>query len=98
MTMTWMGALANSYGFDLHGEPVPRRRLGIYFHGVNGTMYSNYGMFKIVPEGDRMKGMEPPKESIPAPRRAMNENGSTRSRPASNRAAVCSITPRSTCR
>ena len=65
MTMTWMGALANSYGFDLHGEPVPRRRLGIYFHGVNGTMYANYSMFKIVPEGDRMKGMEPPEQSIP---------------------------------
>lgn len=65
MTMTWMGMLANSYGFDLHGEPVPRRRLGIYFHGVNGTMYCNYGMFKIVPEGDKMEGMKPPEPSIP---------------------------------
>jgi hypothetical protein len=65
MTMTWMGMLANSYGFDLHGKPVPTRRLGIYFHGVNGTMYCNYGMFQIVPEGDRMKGMEPPEKSIP---------------------------------
>ena len=65
MTMTWMGELANSYGFDLHGDPVPRRRLGIYFHGVNGTMYCDYGMFKIVPEGDRMDGKEPPEKSIP---------------------------------
>ena len=65
MTMTWMGMLANSYGFDLHGEPVPKRRLGIYFHGVNGTMYCNYGMFQIVPEGKRMEGMEPPEKSIP---------------------------------
>ena len=64
-TMTWMGMLANSYGFDLHGDPVPRRRLGIYFHGVNGTMYCNYGMYKIVPEGDRMKDMQPPEASIP---------------------------------
>ncbi|MHC4401941.1 MAG: Gfo/Idh/MocA family protein [Planctomycetota bacterium] len=65
MTMTWMGMLANSYGFDLHGDPVPKRRLGIYFHGTSGTMYANYGMFKIVPEGDRMEGKEPPEESIP---------------------------------
>ncbi len=65
VTMTWMGMLANSYGFDLHGNPVPQRRLGIYFHGVDGTMYCNYGMFKVVPEGDRMKGREPPKPSIP---------------------------------
>jgi predicted dehydrogenase len=65
MTMTWMGSLANSYGFDLHGEPVPRRRLGIYFHGVNGTMYCDYGMYKIVPEGDRMKDAQAPEQSIP---------------------------------
>jgi len=65
VTMTWMGMLANSYGFDLHGEPVPKRRLGIYFHGVNGTMFCDYGMFKIIPEGDRMKGLQPPPKSIP---------------------------------
>ena len=65
-TMTWMSMLANSYGFDLHGKPVPTRRLGIYFHGTNGTMYSNYGTYKIVPEGDRMEGIETPPKSIPA--------------------------------
>lgn len=68
VVMTWMGMLANSYGFDLHGQPVPQRRLGIYFHGVDGTLYCNYGMYKIVPEGDRMKGRELPKPSIaPSP-------------------------------
>jgi len=65
MTMTWMSTLANSYGFDL-GSGTPARRLGIYFHGVNGTMYSNYGMHKIVPEGNRMEGMETPPKSIPS--------------------------------
>lgn len=64
-TMTWMSSLTNSYGFDLHGQPVPRRRLGIYFHGVDATMYCDYGMNKIVPEGDRMKGKKPPEKSIP---------------------------------
>lgn len=65
LTMTWMSSLNNSYGFDLHGEPKPQRRLGIYFHGSNGTLYANYSQFKIVPEGDRMAGQEPPPRSIP---------------------------------
>lgn len=65
MTMTWMSSLTNSYGFDLHGEPTPRRRLGIYFHGTNGTMYADYDRFKVVPEGDRMKNQPAPPESIP---------------------------------
>jgi len=70
-TMTWMSSLTNSYGFDLNGnlgengELERQRRLGIYFHGVNGTMYANYGMFKIVPEGDLMKDKQPPPHSIP---------------------------------
>lgn len=65
LTMTWMSSLTNSYGFDLHGEPVPKRRLGIYFHGTNGTLYANYDMFKIIPEGDKMKGLQEPPPSIP---------------------------------
>ncbi|MCS6862039.1 MAG: Gfo/Idh/MocA family oxidoreductase [Abditibacteriales bacterium] len=65
LTMTWMSSLTNSYGFDLHGEPIPQRRLGIYFHGTNGTLYANYGMFKVIPEGDKMKGLEAPPKSIP---------------------------------
>ena len=65
MTMTWMSSLANSYGFDFHGEPKPQRRLGMYFHGTNGTLFADYGMFKIVPEGDKMKGLSDPAKSIP---------------------------------
>jgi predicted dehydrogenase len=66
LTMTWMMNVVNSYGFDFHGDPVPQRRLGIYLHGDNGTLLANYGMHKIVPEGDRMKGTETPKPSIPS--------------------------------
>ena len=40
LTLTWMSSLTNSYGFDFHGEPVKNRRLGMYFHGTNGTLYS----------------------------------------------------------
>lgn len=64
-TLTWMSSLTNSYGFDLHGEPKPQRRLGIYFHGANGTLYANYDSFKIVPEGDKMNGLTSPPKSIP---------------------------------
>jgi predicted dehydrogenase len=53
-TMTWMSSLTNSYGFDLHGRPQADRRLGIYFHGVNGTMWSTYNEHRIVPEGKAM--------------------------------------------
>lgn len=61
MTVTWMMSLVNGYSFDLRGKSG----LGIYFHGVNGTLYSNYGIHEIVPEGDRMKDAQKPDESIP---------------------------------
>lgn len=54
MTMTWMSSLTNSYGFDLHGRPEKNRRLGIYFHGVNGTMFANYSEHRIIPEGNNL--------------------------------------------
>jgi predicted dehydrogenase len=54
LTMTWMSSLTNSYGFDLHGRPVPQRRQGTYFHGTRGTMWSDYHANRIVPEGDAM--------------------------------------------
>jgi len=63
-TMTWMMSLVNSFAFDF-GRGTPARRLGIYFHGVNGTLYANYGMHEIVPEGDFLKDAKPPAQSIP---------------------------------
>ena len=64
LVMTWMLSLVNSYSFDFQREGMARG-LGAYFHGVNGTLYANYGTYGIVPEGDRMKGFPKPKESIP---------------------------------
>lgn len=58
-TLTWMMSQINSYRFDLKG------RVGIYFHGVNGTLYADYGMHEIVPEGERMKDAKEPKKSVP---------------------------------
>jgi hypothetical protein len=65
--MTWMMSLVNSFGFDF-GRGEPARRLGIYFHGTNGTLYANYSMHEVVPEGERLKDSEPPARSIsPSP-------------------------------
>ncbi|UCD27924.1 MAG: Gfo/Idh/MocA family oxidoreductase [Planctomycetota bacterium] len=50
MNMTWMTSMTNSYGFDFQGKLGRRRRNGIYFHGVNGTLLANYGICRIVPE------------------------------------------------
>jgi predicted dehydrogenase len=63
--MTWMGSAVNSYGFDFQDPPGIRRRLGIYFHGVNGTLFSDYGTHEIVPEGDWMEDAKKPEPSIP---------------------------------
>jgi predicted dehydrogenase len=64
-TMTWMSSLTNSYGFDFEGDPAPKRRLGIYFHCANATVAADYGTLKVLPEGDKMKGLETPAKSIP---------------------------------
>ncbi len=63
-TMTWMMSLVNSFAFDF-GRGEPARRLGIYFHGVNGTLYANYEMHQIVPEGNWLKDARPPEKSLP---------------------------------
>jgi predicted dehydrogenase len=65
VTMTWMSSGVNSYGFDFQGTPGIRRRLGVYFHGVNGTLFADYDTHEVVPEGDRMKDAKPPEPSIP---------------------------------
>lgn len=75
-TMTWMLSLTNSYGFDFQGNSEPTRRLGIYFHGVNGTMWANYGEHRIAPEGKAMNDIIKPevaevKQAKDYPRRAL---------------------------
>lgn len=65
LTMTWMLSLTNSFDFVMRGDAEPERRLGIYFHGVNGTLYANYGMFRVMAEGKRMQDKQPPQPSIP---------------------------------
>ena len=47
LTMTWMSSLTNSYGFDFLREQKSQRRLGIYFHGVNGTLLTDYSTHQL---------------------------------------------------
>lgn len=65
LTMTWMQSSTNSYGFDFLRGEQSRRRLGIYFHGSNGTLATDYSTHQIFPEGDRMNDMQDPPKSIP---------------------------------
>ena len=64
LTMTWMMSICNSFAFDF-GRGVPDRRLGIYFHGLRGTLFSNYTMHEGVPEGDLLKDTAAPPVSLP---------------------------------
>jgi len=64
LTMTWMMNCANSFAFDF-GRGKPARRLGIYFHAVNGTLFTDYSKHQVVPEGEYLKDSTPPPESIP---------------------------------
>jgi predicted dehydrogenase len=65
LTMTWMMSCCNSFGFDF-GRGSPARRLGIYFHALNGTLFSDYGKFEVVGEGDRLAEVEPLPPTIAA--------------------------------
>jgi predicted dehydrogenase len=72
LTMTWMNSSTNSHAWAFSGmertgrgyETGTRRSLGIYFHGTNGTLISDYATHILIPEGDRMKGMTTPPKSI----------------------------------
>lgn len=64
LTMSWTMNCANSFAYDF-GRGKPARRLGIYFHGLNGTLFTGYNQHEIVPEGDLLKDRTPPPDSIP---------------------------------
>jgi predicted dehydrogenase len=65
LNLTWMSSLTNSYGFDFARGQETKRRLGIYFHGENGTLLTDYETHQILPEGNRMEGKITPPVSIP---------------------------------
>jgi len=64
LTMTWMMSCCNSFAFDF-GRGKPARRLGTYFHAVNGTLLTDYEKHEIVAEGSFLKDSAAPPESLP---------------------------------
>lgn len=65
-TMSWIHTSCNSYNFGFGGPPDCGRRLGVMFHGSNGTLKADYGTHRVVSEGDRMADFQPPPKSIPS--------------------------------
>lgn len=64
LTLSWMMSCCNSFAFDF-GRGTPARRLGIYFHALNGTLFTDYSKHEIVAEGGLLKDKTPPPASIP---------------------------------
>jgi len=64
VTMTWMMNCCNSFAFDF-GRGTPARRLGIYFHALKATLFTDYDKHEIVAEGDMLKDKTPPPQTIP---------------------------------
>jgi predicted dehydrogenase len=60
LTATWSHMSACSYGYELRGGTEITRRLGIMFHGTNGTLVADYGTLEILPEGARMNDFQLP--------------------------------------
>ncbi|MFA0764924.1 MAG: hypothetical protein XFASWVDF_002669 [Candidatus Fervidibacter sp.] len=65
LTLIWTHSEAFSFGFELHEGTEIGRRLGIVFHGTNGTLAANYFTFKLFPEGNRLDPTKLPEPSIP---------------------------------
>jgi predicted dehydrogenase len=63
-TLTWSMSTVNSFAWDF-GRGTPARRIGIYFHGVNGTLIADYGRCEIVPEGKFLADATAPPATIP---------------------------------
>ena len=63
LTLHWSMSTINSFAFDF-GSGSPARRLGIYLHGDRGTLFCNYGMHKVVPEGNYFDASVQPEERI----------------------------------
>ncbi len=74
LTMSWMQSSTNSHGWAFQGvkkegvgyETDPQRRLGIYFHGSNGTLITDYSSHILIPEGNRMDEKTEPAHTIPS--------------------------------
>ena len=51
--MTWEMMQASSFNFGV-GQPGKGRKLGILFHGKNGTLIANYGVCQILDKDGKL--------------------------------------------
>lgn len=58
--VAWHQHSANSYNFGFGPPPDTGRRLSIRFCGLRATLVADYGSREVIPEGDRMDGVEEP--------------------------------------
>ena len=65
LLVTWSNMCANSFGGPFHAGQGLQRRLGITFHGVNGTLKSTYHNHELIGEASRIEGVELPEKSLP---------------------------------
>ncbi|MCS7223750.1 MAG: Gfo/Idh/MocA family oxidoreductase [Armatimonadetes bacterium] len=65
LILTWTHSEVSSYGYELQGGLGIGRRLGIIFQGTNGTLFADYNIRKLVPEGDRISEKDLPPPSLP---------------------------------
>ncbi|MCK6449005.1 MAG: Gfo/Idh/MocA family oxidoreductase [Planctomycetes bacterium] len=64
LTLTFSMSMVSSFGFDF-GRGTRDRRIGIYFHGVNGTLRTNYSSHEVFAEGDFLAATPPQSAPIP---------------------------------
>lgn len=64
--MSWIHTSFNSYPFGFGDNSDKGRKLGVLFHGVNGTLLADYGSHRILSEGDALKDFKAPEPSIPS--------------------------------
>lgn len=67
MVMTWTLMQSSSFHFGV-GSPGPGRKLGIVFHGEEGTLLANYGLCQVLDKkGNLVEGAEYPAVNLPSP-------------------------------
>ena len=60
--MRWHFAQFNHHGYEF-GSKV--RALGIYFHGSNGTLRTDYNTHEIIPQSDALDPNDVPEQVVP---------------------------------
>ncbi len=63
LTMRWHFSLFNHHGYEFGSRS---RALGVYFHGLNGTLRANYNEREIIPQNSGLNPDDEPARETPA--------------------------------